>query len=222
MNDTQMIEERLRSFVATRDDADWQVVLRRAGETPRRAAPSSTRRRIALALAACIAVAAPAIVFSGVLGSSHTAAPPSPQPPAPRGGARPIGYDPMMLNITRDDGGAITSIGVAVNAPTRDATMLLQVITGSPYGHIVSPATRKVVFQEQVPMTNIASPASGPAGTVALSTWSGTLSPSDWDGGCQHALYEVYTTTVTSGSSFDNPPNGSQIAGSQWFRCNGN
>jgi hypothetical protein len=53
MSDTQMLEERLRGFVAAADDADWQDVLRRAGETPQRAAPSFTRRRIALALAAC-------------------------------------------------------------------------------------------------------------------------------------------------------------------------
>jgi len=218
MSDTQMIEERLRGFVAAPDDADWQDVLHRAGETPKRSAPSFTRRRMALALAACIAVAAPAIVLSGVLNSSHTAAPQVHGKPAPRGGARPMGFQPMLVNFTRE-GGAVTSIDVTVNAPTREATMLLQVITGSPYGHIVSPATRKIVFQEQEPMTNIASPATGPAGTVALSTWSGTLSPSDWTGGCQHALYEVYATAVPSGTSFDNPPSGSQIVGSKWFTC---
>lgn len=131
-----------------------------------------------------------------------------------------MGFDPMTLDITRD-GGAVASIGVTVNAPARDATTLLQVITGSPYGHIVSPATRKVVFQEQVPMTNIASPASGPNGTVALSTWSGTLSPSDWTGGCGPAMYEVYATTVPSGTSFDSPSPGSASSGSQWFSCSG-
>jgi hypothetical protein len=222
MSDTQMIEERLRGFVAAADDADWQDVLRRAGERPKRATPAFTRHRVALALAlaACIAVAAPAIVFSGVFSSSHTAAPRNHPGPAPRGGGRPMGFQPMMLNFTRE-GQAVTSIDVTVNASIPDATMLLQVITGSPYGHIVSPATRKIVFQEQEPMTNIASPASGPSGTVALSTWSGALSPSDWAGGCQHALYEVYATAVPSGASFDNPPSGSQSVGSQWFRCSG-
>lgn len=217
MSDPQMIEERLRSFLAVPDDVDWQDVLRRAGETPTRAATRFTRRRVALVLAACIAVAVPAVAVSGLLRTSSTTAPQSQPPPAKRG-ARPLGFAPMTLNITRE-GQTITSIGVTVNAPTRDATMLLQVITGSPYGHIVSPATRKIVFQEREPMTNIASPATGPAGTAALSTWSGTLSPSDWTGGCQHALYEVYATAVPSGASFDNPPSGSQSVGSEWFRC---
>lgn len=222
MSDTQMIEERLRGFLADPDDADWQEVLRRAGESPTPPAPPLfTRRRLALTLAICVAVAVPGAVLSGLFGTSHTAAPQNHLRPAPRGGSRPMGFNSMLLNITRD-GGAIASIGVTVNAPIRDATTLLQVITGSPYGHIVSPATRRIVFQEQEPMTNIASPASGPNGTVALSTWSGTLSPSDWTGGCQHALYEVYATTVPSGSSFDNPPSGSMESGSQWFTCNGN
>jgi hypothetical protein len=190
-------------------------VLRRAGEAPTRPARRFTRPRLAigLALTACVAVAVPAVVFSGLFASSAT--------PAPRGkpgGGHPLGYQPMALDFTRGSEG-ITSIRLTVNAPTRDATTLLQVITGSPYGHIVSPATRKVVFQEQVPMTNIADPAQGPNGTVALSTWSGTLAPGDWDGGCQHGPYEVYATTVTSGASFDNPPDGSQIGGSQWFTC---
>lgn len=220
MSDTQMIEERLRGFLAAPNDADWQEVLRRAGRSPTPPAPPLfTRRRLTLTLAVCVAVAIPAVAFSGLFGTSHTAAPQSHGRPVQRG-ARPIGYMPMTLDLTHGAQG-ITSIDVTVNAPIRDATTLLQVITGSPYGHIVSPATRKIVFQEQKPMTNIASPASGPNGTVALSTWSGTLSPSDWTGGCQHALYEVYATTVTAGSSFDNPPSGSQIGGSQWFTCNG-
>lgn len=186
----------------------------------KRTLPGRPRTLLLVAtVATCIAVAAPGIVFSGVLNSSQAAVPRSQPRPAPRG-ARPMGFDPMTLNIARD-GGAVTSVGVTVNAPARDAATLLQVITGSPYGHIVSPATRKVVFQEQVPMTNIASPASGPNGTVALSTWSGTLSPSDWTGGCRHATYEVYATTVLSGTSFDNPSPGSVISGSQWFTCSG-
>jgi hypothetical protein len=219
MSDPQMIEERLRSFLAVPDDVDWQDVLRRVGETHTRVAPHFTRRRIALALAACIAVAVPAVAFSGLLRSSSMPAPQSQPPPPPaKRGARPMGFMPMALHFTRGAQG-VTSIDVTVNAPTRDATMLLQVITGSPYGHIVSPATRKIVFQEQKPMTNIASPATGPPGVVALSTWSGTISPTDWDGGCQHALYEVYATVVPSGASFDNPPSGSQSVGSEWFRC---
>jgi len=87
MSDTQMIEERLRGYLAVPDDADWQDVLTRVGETPPRAEGRFPRRRMALALAACIAVAAPAVAFSGLLGSSS--APPSRTTTTP--GARPLG-----------------------------------------------------------------------------------------------------------------------------------
>jgi hypothetical protein len=199
MSDTQMIEERLRSFLATPDDADWQDVLRRTGKTRARAAPLFTRRRMALALAACIAVAAPAIVFSGLFSSSHTPARQSQVPITPR---VPLGFMPITLHFTRGTQG-ITSIAVTVNASNRDANMRLQVLRGNPYG---PDSGRQVVFEEQVPMTNIGSPALGPPGTVALSTWSGTLSPSDWDGGCQDALYAVQANTGST-------------ALSGWFSC---
>jgi hypothetical protein len=199
MSDTQMIEERLRSFLAAPDDADWQDVLRRAAETPARAAPLFTRRRMALALAACIAVAAPAVVFSGLFSSSHTPAQQSQGPITPRG---PLGFMPITLHFTHGAQG-ITSIDVTVNSSVRDANMRLQVLRGHPYG---PDSGRQVVFQEQVPMTNIGSPAVGPPGTVALSTWSGTLSPSDWDGGCQKALYAVQAQV-------------GMTALSEWFSC---
>jgi hypothetical protein len=205
MTDTQMIEQRLRDFMAVPDDPDWDDVLRRAGEkTPTRAAPLLTRRRMALALAACIAVAAPAVVFSGLFSSSHTPAPQGQVPSTARGGARPPGFTALTLRLTHGAQG-ITSIDVTVKAPGRGADMLLQVLRGNPYGPDFG---RQVVFQgHPVPMTDIASPADGPPGTVALSTWSGTLSPSDWDGGCQNALYAVQAQV------------GGMTALSEWFSC---
>lgn len=221
MSDTQIVEQRLRSFIDAPDDADWQDVLRRAGEAPTRA-PVFARRRMVLAFAACVVVAAPAVVFSGLLGSSHTPAGQRHVPPASRGG-RPPGFVPMSLNFTRE-GQAITSIGVTVNSPTRDATMQLQVLRSDaslPLQAMQDQTDRQVVFQEQVPMTNIESPATGPLGVVALSTWSGTLSPSDWDGGCQNMLYTVAAVVVPSGSSFANPTSvsGSQTTEARWFTC---
>ena len=207
MSDTQMIEERLRAFLERPDDADWQDVLLRAGDT-RKQRRLLTRRRTAVVLAAGIAVAAPAVAFSGVLSSSSApqSSPPNPvlttRPPAVR---TPLGFSPIALQLTRS-GQRVTSIDVTVNAPTREATMLLQVLRGSPYG---PDSNRTVVFQEQVPMTSIVSPANGPSGTVALSTWSGTLTPSDWDGGCQNALYTVKAVA------------GIQTTEAAWFRCSG-
>jgi hypothetical protein len=71
MSDAPMIEERLRRFRVDADDADWEDVLRRAEMAPKRVPALFSRRRMVLALAACIAIAAPAIVFSGLLNSSH-------------------------------------------------------------------------------------------------------------------------------------------------------
>jgi hypothetical protein len=71
MSDAQMIEERLRGFRVDADDADWEDVLRRAEMAPKRVPARLSRRRMALALVACIAIAAPAIVLSGLLNSSH-------------------------------------------------------------------------------------------------------------------------------------------------------
>jgi hypothetical protein len=212
MSDTQMIEERLRGYLAAPDDADWQDVLRRVGETPTRAAPLFTRRRMALALAACIAVAVPAVVLSGALTSSHSAQQHQ-VTVAPRG-ARPMGYEPITLDFTRS-GQQITSISVTVNAPIRDATTRLQVLrTQNRVCPACSNAEHQVVFQEQVPMTNIASPAEGPPGVVALSTWSGTLSPSNWNGGCQNAFYTVAFESAPSGS-----PIPSQSGNAAYFTC---
>jgi hypothetical protein len=214
MSDTQMIEERLRGYLAAPDDADWQDVLRRVGEAPTRAAPFFTRRRMALALAACIAVAAPAVVLSGALTSSRSAQQHQ-ATIAPRG-ARPMGYEPIKLDFTRS-GQQITSINLTANAPIRDATLQLQVLrTNDRSCPACSDAERQVVFQEQVPMTNIASPAEGPQGVVALSTWSGTLSPSNWDGGCQNAFYTVAFESGPSGSPL---ADGSQSGNSAYFLC---
>jgi hypothetical protein len=158
---------------------------------------------MALALAACIAVAAPAVVFSGLFSSSHTPMQQSQVRGTPRPRSIPDGFMPIALRPTQGAHG-ITSIDVIVNAPSRDADMRLQVLRGNPYG---PDSGRQVIFQERAPMTNIASPANGPPGTVALSTWTGTLSPSDWDGGCQNALYAVEAQV------------GGMTARSEWFSC---
>lgn len=65
---------------------------------------------------------------------------------------------------------------------------------GNPFGGFAHAPTldRHVVFQELVRMKTIVSPEEGPPLTVALSTWSGTLIPRDWDGGCEKALYSLW------------------------------
>jgi hypothetical protein len=82
--------------------------------------------------------------------------------------------------ITRTDG-AITSIAVTVFGERVDSTATLEVHmdTGEVFGG------GHVVFSKHVSLNSSPSPPRW--GTV--SEWSGTLSPSDWDGGCQNAAY---------------------------------
>jgi hypothetical protein len=70
-------------------------------------------------------------------------------------------------------------------------------------------APNHVVFDEQVSMTAVKPGARD----GAVSTWSGTLKPSAWTGGCQHALYRItfdfgYTNGWTEGWT-------------DWFQCKG-
>lgn len=75
MSDTTMIEERLRRFAASPDDADWQDVLRRAGPTAARHRPRLTKRRLVAAAAVAVVLALPALALSGVLGFSNRGTP---------------------------------------------------------------------------------------------------------------------------------------------------
>ena len=112
MNEPQLIEERLRNFLVVPDDADWHDVLTRAGQTPKRAAERFTPRRMALALAACVAVAAPAVAFSGLLGSS--VAPRSPVPTTPS--SRPLGGGTTVTTAAEADAVLPFSVVLPSNA----------------------------------------------------------------------------------------------------------
>jgi hypothetical protein len=186
---------------------------RRRLELPRIA---RLRLRYAVPAVAVICAAVGAVVFTGALGGSTTNATgnSSGRVGSPRGG-QPLGFMPINLDFTRS-GQAITSIAVTVNSSVPDGTLQLQVLRGSPYG---PDSGRQVVYQEQVPMTNVATPSNGPSGTVALSTWSGTLSPSDWDGGCQNASYAVAFAVVPAGTAFENPLPSTHEGWSEWFTC---
>jgi hypothetical protein len=130
--------------------------------------------------------------------------------------AEPLQFSPINLNFTRA-GETITSIGVTINAATLGGTALLRVVRNAradiSYGNL---AGGQVVFQEHVPMTNIASPKSGHSGTQALSTWSGTLSTSAWDGGCERGKYVI---TVKVSPANPTPEARGEWVESGWFVC---
>jgi hypothetical protein len=102
--------------------------------------------------------------------------------------------------------GAVSSLGVTVDAPIQNGKVELQVLRGT--------NETTVVFDRVFHMTDLSVPASPPEGAVARSTWSGTLSPSDWAGGCQHDQYKVSISVVASDT---NAPFMSSSA--PWFWC---
>lgn len=98
--------------------------------------------------------------------------------------------DPLSVTYSRTDG-ALTSIAVTVSPHTASASAEL-VVFGGPRD---SPGT--VVYQQPVPLS-----APSAAASEQRPTWSGTLSPSDWKGGCQAGWrYTVDVVAVGPGTS---------------------
>jgi hypothetical protein len=147
-----------------------------------------------LAVATAAICAAVAAVF---LSSSHGGgrkAPPTVLGQAP--------YDGIRWRFEARDH-TFTSIALTIrDNQFADATLLLRVVrSDASQVPEANNAPSHVVFQQQFSMTPLGSPA--PDGT--RSTWSGTLSPSDWDGGCQEALYRIEYAVYAAGSSVENP-----------------
>ncbi len=170
-----------------------------------RAPVGPLRLRYALpALAVAGAAAASGLIFTGALSGAKPVA--SGHPPA---------YEPLKLAFTRDGSGAVTSIAVTAEAATLGGTANVYVVQGQDYSTNDVPVNQ-VVFQEEVPMTDIASPASGPPGTVALSTWSGVIPTSEWKGGCQSGPYEIALQVSPANPT---PPTNGEAALSGSFTC---
>jgi hypothetical protein len=170
--------------------------------------PHRLRYALFAVAAICAAVAAAAVL---------TGRPGAEQPGGLRPG--PLGGPPLDMSFVRDAGGALTSLGVTVRAATLGGTAHLQVVRGEVDSSVAVPPD-DVVFEQQVPMTNIASPLSGPPGTVMLSIWSGTLSPRDWRGGCQRGPYEI-AVNVSPASNPTGAPGGESILSGE-FSCSAN
>lgn len=172
------------------------------------------RPRFAVPAAAAIVTAAVcAFVFTGAFGGSGAQRanekPSVGSGSVGRGGKAMLSRG-MTLDFTRS-GQAITSIDVTVRAYIPNAVMRLQVFRSDSSQPPVNYTSSQLVYQEQAPMTNLAFPLMG-----EQAEWSGSLSPSDWNGGCQNALYMVWAEWVPAGTSFDGTPSSE---GSAWFRC---
>jgi hypothetical protein len=191
-----------RSDVPLPDDASAKRAYERAIGGRRR----MPRRRLSLALAAVIiGVTIPAVVVTSLGGGGG-------ERTLVRGGNRAYDYQSEEF---RGSDHSITSIAVRIRATTSNATLRLQVFrseTSQPPPPSSDNAGSQIVFQEQIPMTDLESPL--PDGT--LSTWDGTLRPSDWNGGCHDALYRIETTVYPVGNS--SPWGGGYTA---WFQCSG-
>lgn len=136
--------------------------------------------------------------------------------------AVPPGFQPLALSFASGTQG-VSTINVTVNSATANASLQIQVLrsdASQPLEAIQqSPADQQVVYQEQTPMTSIPSPASGALGTVALSTWSGVLSPTGWTGGCQNALYQVVAEIAAPSGSYSSFAAPAETYKGQWFTC---
>ena len=161
------------------------------------------------------------------LAASHRSCPAVVTAPSPGAGAfgRWPFYDPrhptgMPLTLRpRRTGGRITSIKVTVNAPAHDSVLRVFVLRGSELGRSGPAPTHPAVFAERVRMTNLPGHGDLPAG-LPLATWTGTLSPTDWRGGCQNKQYEVYVEirpATPLPKNHYSPLEGD--LGSPWFRC---
>ena len=80
MNDGKVIERRIRSFVSSVDDSDWDEVVRRAGGSQRTSLTAASarqgspplwrhRRRALIALSLAIVIGVPAAAFADDIGS---------------------------------------------------------------------------------------------------------------------------------------------------------
>jgi hypothetical protein len=74
----------------------------------------------------------------------------------------------------------VQAVLVAAAAPFRHAILQLRVLHNG-----------SVVYMRTVAMTDLASPRPGPPGKEAKASWSGTLRPDMWKGGCNRGRYAV-------------------------------
>ena len=181
--------------------------------------------------ALCAAFAALVLtgVFGGGKGPHRTALGPSPLTNQPtQFGAGPGAS--VFISPNRSEDGTLTSLDVTVNPDFADAGVEIEVL------HSTGGA-KETVYKTQIVAGTIPSCGSGPTGQIGptgaygptgchatgASTWSGTLVPTDWSGGCQAGTYWISAVAVPAGTSLSEATSeNSERFGSQGFTCSPN
>ncbi|MGH3010012.1 MAG: hypothetical protein ACRDLM_11490 [Gaiellaceae bacterium] len=175
------------------------------------------RRRLTLVAAAAVCAAIAAAALAGAFRSSTT------EINRQSGQAKGDRLFIMVPSIkyTRA-GGELTSIAATINDDHFSAAALnIEVLhTDVPLSELqgTNPETQ-LVFSEQTPMTATGSTTPD----TAWWTWSGTISPSDWSGGCTDGSYGIRFAVATAGTSIADAfasGTGTDRTGIAWFRCN--
>ena len=198
MNNDDLLTE-FRGDVPLPDDPTKQRIYERATSGRRHVV---TRRRLVLA----VAVLAAAGIAGGLSATFGGATQPAVTIPSVRLGGG-TGLNPFTADFTAS-GNEFTSIDLTIRSQTPETTLNVRVVrSDASQVPEADSAPNHVVLGEQVSMSAVL-PGSvrGP-----VAEWSGTLTPSDWDGGCQQALYRIeydFGSDDTSGSS-------------GWFQCSG-
>ncbi|MDX6481188.1 MAG: hypothetical protein QOG85_1698 [Gaiellaceae bacterium] len=190
-----------RSEMPMPDEETTQRIYERATSGRRRLA---TRNRL-VAVAAVMALAGLAAGLSLTLGGGS-----SPKPwvigPAGGGPAGKISLNPLTTEFTAD-GNAYSSIDASLLSIDNATAVELRVVRSDAADVAdADSAASTVVFDDQASMADDGNPEDG-----SYTTWSGTLTPNEWDGGCQQALYRIEYHIGDS----------DLYGSSGWFQCSG-
>lgn len=204
-----MSDDLLTSFradVPPPDNATAQRIYAHATSGRRRPA---TKRRLVVVLAVLAAAGIAVglgVTLGGSGGNGHPRAiEPGPHPVPPGGG---MALNPVTMDSKVSDG-ELASIDLTLRSVHPDTTLDVKVVrSDAAQASDADNTSTQVVFDERV-TPEVAIDTTIQDATHA--TWSGTLVPTDWNGGCQTGLYRIeyaFGPTADSGST-------------DWFRCSG-
>lgn len=196
-----------RSEMPVPDEDTTQRVYERATTGRRRFVTRRTLIAVVAVLAAAGIAGGLTVALSGSGSKSPTESSAAGGPGPGAGGISKIGLNPLSTNFTAD-GNQYTAIDVSLLSMAGDQPVTVRVVRSSASDVAdADTASNDVVFEEHVATTtDNSNPEDG-----SLSTWSGTLKPSEWTGGCQEALYRIEYTFGSSGID----------SSSAWFQCSG-